>query len=447
MKTYQDWLKVADKSETERMAFIRSLINEHKSSDEYKIAEAAEAYYAGLNPTIMRYQKMIYNALGKAVPDYVSANHKIASKIFYRIVVQEALTLLGNGISWNDNTTSDKLGRSFDRQVYKLARAAIVQRAAYGFWNLDHIDVFEFMEFAPLLDEDDGSIKAGVRFWQLDTNKPLNATMYEIDGYTDYIWREGVGQIKNEKRAYIISVAENAVDGRQIYDMQNYPTFPVVPLYANELKISELVGIKEKIDAYDLITSGYVNDTDDMNVLYWTVTNAGGMDDADLVTLLDKLRKIHIADVDSDQSIEAHTVDMPYMSREAILDRLEKQIYRDAMALNTYDLASGAVTATEIQAAYEPLNEKLDLFEMQVSEFVEHILDLAGIDDRPSYTRSIMVNKSEEVQTIVNAALYLDDEYVAEKVMTLLGDADKVEELLEKRAAADYQRLSNGENT
>ena len=42
MKTYQDWLKVAGGSERERMAFIRQLINEHKSSSIYKQAVDAE---------------------------------------------------------------------------------------------------------------------------------------------------------------------------------------------------------------------------------------------------------------------------------------------------------------------------------------------------------------------------------------------------------------------
>ena len=42
MKTYQDWLKVAGKSETDRMAFIKTAINDHKGTAEYKAAKAAE---------------------------------------------------------------------------------------------------------------------------------------------------------------------------------------------------------------------------------------------------------------------------------------------------------------------------------------------------------------------------------------------------------------------
>ena len=38
MKTYQDWLNVANQSELQRMAFIKQLITEHKASDIYRQA-------------------------------------------------------------------------------------------------------------------------------------------------------------------------------------------------------------------------------------------------------------------------------------------------------------------------------------------------------------------------------------------------------------------------
>ena len=46
--------------------------------------------------------------------------------------------------------------------------------------------------------------------------------------------------------------------------------------------------------------------------------------------------------------------------------------------------------------------------------------------------------------TVVNAALYLDDEYITEKVMTILGDKDKLEDVLDKKAEADMARMTGG---
>ena len=446
MKTYQDWEEVASQSESQRMNFIRSAINEHKGSNDYRIALDAEEYYAGRNPTITRYEKLVFDAVGRLTQDIYSPNHKIASKIFNRIIVQENLVLLGNGVTWNDEATKARLGTSFDRQLYKAARSALVEKAAYGFWNNDHLEVYEFREFVALVDEEDGAIKAGIRFWQIDPTKPLRATMFELDGYTDYIWKKNsaTGEVLHEKRPYLLKVSSSEADGDEIIDGYNYPTFPIVPLYANEPKQSELVGQRGKIDAYDLISSGFVN-AEDSETLYWTVSNASGMDDLDLLQMLDKLRKIQATTVEGDGQLEPHTLDVPYLGKEAILERLEKQIYRDAMALNTYDIANGAVTATQIEASYEPLNQKLDLFEMQILDFLEGILRIIGLEDTPTFTRSKLVNRTEEIQALVSAGMYLDQEYITEKIMTLLGDKDAVEDALKKIASDDLERLSRGQ--
>lgn len=446
MKTYQDWEKVASRSESERMFFIKTAISDHKGSPEYRIALDAEEYYAGRNPTIAKYEKFVIDGMGRLTQDVYSPNHKIATKIFNRLVTQENLVLTGNGITWNNEDTKERLGKNFDRQIYKAVRSALVERAAYGFWNLDHLEVYEFKEFVALIDEEDGAIKAGIRFWQIDPTKPLRATMFELDGYTDYIWSKDhpEGQILHEKRPYIIKVAKSDADGEEILEEDNYPSFPVVPLYGNEMHQSELIGQRGKIDAFDLISSGYVND-EDAEILYWTVTGCGGMDDNDLLQMLDRLRKVKATTVENDGQIQSHVVDVPYQGKEAILDRLEKQIYRDAMALNTDDIANGAVTATQIEASYEPLNQKLDLLEMQVLDFIDGILELAGIDDEATFTRSKLVNRTEEIQALVSAGMYLEQDYVVEKIMTLLGDKDRVQDSLNKINEDDMQRLSFGE--
>lgn len=447
MKTYQDWLQVADKSESERMDFVFAAIEDYKNSNEYKYAITAQSYYDGKNEVIERARKLIYNAFGEAVPDLVSANHKIADGFFKRDVVQATSTLLSNGLTWDKDLGNKTLGKSFDRKISQLHRWAQIAGVSWGFFNKDHVDTFKATEFFGLKDEEDGMVKTGIRFWQLDSTKPLRAVLYEMDGYTGYIRKSGEKpSIYSDKRNYIEIKNTTVADGEEIAGGENYPSFPVVPLYVNEQHQSELVGLKNTIDAIDLIQSGYCNDTDEMNFLYWTVTNSGGMDDADLIALLDKLRKTHGTQLDGDQQLEMHTVEQPYLSREAILDRLEKKLYKDAMALNTYDLASGAVTATQIIAAYEPLNEKLDLHEEQLSEFIERLLEVAGVEDEATYTRSLIVNQSEMIDNYLNSAPYLDDEYVTEKIMTVLGDKDQVKTVLKRRATQDIQRLTGGNN-
>ena len=451
MKSYNDLLALGENEEL-RKNFIISAIADHKATPEYKIAKDAEMYMKTLNPTIMEYKKLLYTITGEAVPDNFSANHKCASSFFKRFVTQENQYLLGNGASFGEEGTKERLGgEDFDVQLQKAGRFALVGGVSFGFVNLDHVEVFRYTEFKPLWDEEDGALKAGIRYWQVADNKPLRATLYELDGYTEYIKRkDGELEVLKEKRPYQQVVAKSEADGTEILEGRNYPTFPIIPLWGNPEHQSELITIRSQIDAYDLIKSGFANDLDDASMIYWTITNAGGMDDVDLAQFLERMKVVKAAVVGDDASgnakAEAHTIDVPYQSREAYLTRLEADMYKDAMALDTTQIAAGQVTATQIEAAYEPLNEKCDMYEYCVNEFVNGILDVLGIDDTVTFVRSKMANKNEEIQAILSGAEYLSQEYITEKLLTILGDIDRVDEILEQIADESMSRMSGGED-
>lgn len=454
MLTYQDLLKVGE-SDDGKIDFTRTAINQHKSSEMYKVAYIAEQYCKHRNVTINEFRKVLYTLSGQAVPDNWSANYKMASRFFHRFVTQENQFLLGNGVTWNNDATKDKLGNEdypFDNQLQKAGQNALVMGVSFGFFNLDHLEVFNLLEFVPIYDEEDGAMKAGVRFWQIDDSKPLRATLYEIDGYTDYIWHRKdekadlEGEILHPKRSYKLKTKQTQAEGLEIYDMENYPDFPIVPLWANMHHQSEFIGLREQIDCYDLIKSGFANTIDEASIVYWTLTNAGGMDDVDLAKFVERLKTIHAVTMDDQIDIQQHTIDVSYESRESLLDRLEKDLYKDAMALNTEIISGGAVTATQIRAAYEPLNSKTDDYEYCVIEFIKGILKVAGIaDEDPSFTRSMIVNVSEEVQTVIQSASYLDSEYVTRKILTILGDGDKADEVLKNIETDDMARFKEVE--
>ena len=116
MKTYQDLLALGE-NEKARMDFVLSVIEEHRSSSDYKIAEDAEKYASGKNATIMSYQKLLYTVSGRAIPDNYSANHKCASGFYRRFLTQEVAVLLGNGVSFKDEKVKASLGADFDKQT------------------------------------------------------------------------------------------------------------------------------------------------------------------------------------------------------------------------------------------------------------------------------------------------------------------------------------------
>ena len=440
MKTYQDFLEVAEKSDRERMEFVLSAINNHKDSDLYKQAVIAKEYDAHRNVTIANFQKLLYTLNGKVIPDNYSPNYKLRSNFFANFITQETQYLLGNGVTLKKEENKAKLGAGFDTRLQDAAHDALVGGVSYGFWNLDHLEVFDVTEFVPLLDEENGTLRSGIRFWQVCTSKPLRATLFEPDGFTQYIRRSGEEMmILEPKRGYVAVEATSEIDGTELLAYQNYPGFPIIPMYGNRAKQSELVGQREAIDCYDLIKSGFANTVDDASVIYWTISNAGGMDEIDMARFKESMRRIGVGLVDDDGAkAEAHTITIPVEAREALLSRISDDLYRDFQMLDVTKLQGGQKTATEINAAYQPMDNKVDQFEYCVIDFLQALFKIVGIEDEPSFTRSKVTNQLEQTQMVLLAANYLDDETILNKLPWLT--QEEVAEILKRKAAEDIER-------
>ena len=78
-----------------------------------------------------------------------------------------------------------------------------------------------------------------------------------------------------------------------------------------------------------------------------------------------------------------------------------------------------------------------------VIDFINGILDLAGIKgEKPTFTRSCIVNTSETIANVLQAASYLSEDYVTQKLLHLLGDGDKAEEVLKQIDRQDIGKFN-----
>lgn len=454
MKTFQD-LQAVGLNDRDRADFLLGAVQQFQTSELYKTARNADAYYRHRNPTIAAAQRVVFNLLGEATPDLYRPNHKIPSRYYYYFIVQQVQFLLGNGVIFNGMADKDKrLGRDFDSMVQKAATAALNAGVSFGFWNLDHLEIFPVYDadgpcFVPLYDEETAALRAGVRWWQMDAAKPLRMTLYEEDGVTEYIRRpRGKNQAQDNeieilvpKRPYKVRVERSEATGEMVYGDGNYSTLPIIPLW-NVNRQSEIIGGRETLDAYDLMVSGLVNNTDEGNLIYWVLKNANAMDEEDDAKFLAQLHRTHVAHADGDNgvSVEHQVVEVPVDASEAAIDRLRRQLFDDFMALDVKEISGGAATATQIRAAYEPLNQKTSQFEFCVTDFLRGILSLAGIDDDPTYRRDTIVNQTEELSNILQAAEYLDADTVTRQICGVLGLIDDADAIIAKRKGEELSR-------
>ena len=445
MRSFQD-LEELGQDEKKRMDFIQSAVSEHRGSPAFRVADDAEQYYAKKNVTILKYQKYLMNTLGQKVPDIWSSDYKLTHGFFRQFVIQQVQYVLSHGVTFEKAKTKKKLGKDFDNKLQTLAKKAMVDGVSFGFWNYDHLDVFSYADtpkepgFCPLYDADTGLLRAGIRYWK-PTEESRRWTLYEQDGYTDYIQREGQDiEILTEKQDYIQTVVSSEACGVEQVEGQNYPGFPIIPMYANDLRESELIGIRPSIDCYDFIMSGMANNIDETSAFYWTLEGTGGMDDPDLINFVNKMNQLHAVVLDRGTKAEAHTISVPVDANKMLLDYLKDDMYENFMLMNPSKALSGNMTATAIRLAYQQQDDKCGDFEYCIRDFIYRLLDLVGIEDEPSFKWNRIANQQEETTMVLSAANYLDEETLLNHLPWLT--PEEVQMIIERNNEQDMARLA-----
>ena len=412
--TYQDWLAAADRDK-----LLLTAIDRYKSSRDFRQALEAGEYFRGCNSavarkTILRARKIeTRDASGRkrirtGTEDVVG--NRIGSGFLFRFITQQNQFLLANGCILKDSETKARLGADFDHQLAALGERALIHGVSWGFWNVDHMEVLEAARdsrsgFFALMDEMTDEAMLGVQFWQITPDKPMYIRLFEMDGVTVFKVEKSLLIPMMPKRPYIVTLRSDAL-GDEVLSTANYQRLPIIPLYANTERHSELTpAIKAKIDAYDNILSDFADNLDRANDVYWVLNNFGGTTD-DIAQMLEEIQRIKaVANLSdgsgSSSTAEPHTIEVPYAARQTALDILERALYQDYMALNIDALTGGSLTNVAIRAATANLNLKADRYEWQVFRFVQQLLSLLGVTtEEIRFQRQCIANESETVADI-----------------------------------------------
>lgn len=413
MKTFQDFEQAKNKQE-----FILDAINEFKSSERYIVGTTAQKYYEGENLDILKRMQWFYNSNGAREQDNFKANNQIPCEFFTKIIKQENSYLLSNGVTIDESIKKD-LGRKFDNKVFKAGNYALVDGVAWGYCYIGNngkfsIDVWRGTEFIPLFDERNGVLKAGIRFWQIDTNKPMFIELYEEDGKTELMQNDKELQVVKEKQAYKIK-KEKDILGERITSEENWSMIPIAPMYGNDIKKSALtVALKNKLDLYDIVMSDFGNNLEDSVDVYWVLKNYQGQN---LSEFLQDYKYYKSMKVSEDGDATPHTIEVPYEARKTALELLKQQIFEGAMALDASLLSGGSLTNVVIKAMMADLDLKTDDFENGVLDFLDDILVLyaeyKGITDdfeEPKLIRRSLVNDTEIIDNILKMRTDIDHE-------------------------------------
>lgn len=414
--TFQEFQKA--QSAGQSAGYIYDFVNHHISSAPVMIAHDADLYDAWRNSGAELFSRA-YAAMmvrvTKAPNREVVRPDMVKSNVFRRLNTQRATYSLGKGVSFADDGVKEALGADFDAKLFTAGYYALIHGESFLFWNSDHLVTFKLTEFAPLYDEENGSLRAGVRFWRLNPDTPMHYTLYEEDGLTEYIYNadhSGRMEIAQDKRAYKTVNVITPDGGIEETIGENYSTLPIVPLWGSDLKQSTLVGLKAYIDNTDLVMSGFCNDLQDCAQIYWLCENFGGMTDQELDEFMVRLNLKHVAGADTSQGgkITPYTTEIPVTARQTLLQLLHDRIYEDFGGLDVHCVSADS-TNDHLDAAYEPLNHNADDFEIQLKPAIQQICRIAGLGEvTPIFTRSKITNTKEQVEMVLSEAAVIGND-------------------------------------
>lgn len=444
MYTYSDFEEYS-KSETTLLEFIELVITEHQTSKEYKIAQKAKAYYKHQNPDIEAVEKIIYDMLGQAHKDLFSPNHKLANAYYPKIINQGVSHLLGNGINFKNPDVKKQLGANLDGVCKKILTDAKNSGVSYGYFNGERLTHIPFEEFKAIYDDYTGEIRAGIRFTQIDENKPLSIVLYEADGYSEFV-REPGEEIKRkaEKKRYDGISISNEIEGEYEQSGETTSLLPIYPLY-NIGKQSDIVGNLNILIAIDLVNSNLVNNVSQGELVYWVLKNQGGMDEVDDANFLLNLIKRHVIHLDGDGSdAQPHQIQVPFEANQTTAAMLKRQLYDNMDGVLTETLSAGNLTATAISSAYSDLRQHSSNLEYEVIEFLHGIFRIAGIpeDEEITFSYYETINSTETIQNVLACGQYFDDEEMTRLLCSAIGNIDTFESI-QKRKAANAMARAN----
>ena len=447
MLTYNDLLRC--QTVEERINFIQAAISEHQSSPAFRLGEDAGCFFRGEDRELEKIKKVVYDREGNAYSSDMS-NHKINSNLFFIFCIQLIAYQLGNGISFDNPDVKKQLGGSmFDFNVQQVAKYGYCDGESYAYVDEDGITPLCYAckiegnepLLMPLKDEDDGIIKAAIRYWRLAPDKPLMVRLFELDGSTVYKEvRDEDGnksslQLYEEKRPYKSETVYSEAEGVTATLDKVPASFPIVPFrYINGQ--SELAGKKSTLFAYDVVYSGLVNGVD-MNTVYWIIKNADGMDKRDDLNFVSDIihnQTIHEPEGTEIRKEEIHSDYQAYMN---VLATLRDKLFADFMAVDVERKLTGNVTTVEIKAAYQNLNLKCDMIEKSLSEFIRGVLRVKGIDENEPFhfKRPNDINTAEYVTMLMQVSPLLGEETSLKLMCETLGLIDEYEEIKEQRQA------------
>ena len=419
--------------------YIKTYINNFESSSKRKEMVNGEAYYRSKNIAILDRNMWIYteeNGIPIKIKDPYKANNKLPSGYMKILVNQKLNYSVGKDIALktigdDDNAILlDILGKDFSKKLKQIGKEACKKSVGWGHVYINDNGEFKIKlipseQVIPIYSMyDDEVLEKIIRYYSVTTSNSNNeiiqvnrveiwdkemVTYYQQNSETleyDLLNKEEMFNIfgrnytnpkyhfqKDLKYGNVITTTEGLSWGE----------VPFVPLFNNDEEQTDLEGIKQFIDAYDIVNSDFINNLEEFQDIYWILK---GYDGENIGEFLNQVKRYKTLKVAEDGDAKSEKIDIPYEARKEALQRLEEDIFKFGMGVNPDKIASGNITNVVIKARFANLDLKANDFEQEIKDFINKLMvfvnrylelnNQANIElDNITFNRTLMMNMVE----------------------------------------------------
>lgn len=455
------------------LATARKLIKklENKAAEKQAAIQLAERYYANQNDILFkkdtrtdkndnplrtadnRLSHAWYGLLVDQKASYVAGypptfdlgrddlNDKVKSYLgdnFTRLFRQLVVNASNAGIAWlhpyRDTDDVIRLAVVDAAQIIPIYEPGFKDNKLAGFWwiydsyddNADEITVFEFWD-----DEKCTSfyIEKGETH-DLDSNLKT----YDIFRLIDLSTRESIGMTNEYAHG-----------------------FGCVPLFAfrnNPQESIDLDKVKQQIDVYDKVMSGFVNDADDVQEIIFVLTNYGGEDKNEFLTDLKRYKMIQLeSDEESKGELTTLAIDIPVEARSKILEITREAIFVLGQGVDPQKNIGTNNSGVALKQMYALLELKVSALEAEFragfNELLRFILSQIGAPAdtliTQTWTRTLISNDAEMADIVSKLSSVTSRENIA-KSNPIVEDPEEELENLAREKQEDYQ-MADGYRT
>jgi len=334
---------------------LKSLIEDDvDSAVKAKMAEGVNYY--GNEPDILKEDFRKYTVDGVDYTDTTKSNRHVTNNFQKTLVDQKASYIVGNPvvIEVKDKTKAETvkdemtenmnevLGENFEDTVndWIVGASNKAWETVHCFIDTEGVFKYEIVpseQIIPIYDTNhEKQINQVIRYYEVkvfNKNSKEAEKRYAAEWWTAY---DVTYYLQNEKGDYELDVNYNPNPAPHFLTYNTtdknkrkglgWGKVPFILLYNNSKQTTDLEPIKRYIDAYDAVTSGFLNDIKDIQTAIWVLKGYEGTKLSEFMQNLIKFKAIAL-DADEHAGATPERLEIPVEARKTMLELLDNKIY------------------------------------------------------------------------------------------------------------------------